>query len=81
MRLDWFTLKPRIDAKRWQKTDSFLAVQQRQARWWRDASLAYLMSLNKLTLPDGSPPPPAIAFRTFARSASFPINALEVTGC
>ncbi len=57
MRQQWATLKPRIDAERWTKTDAFLGVQQREAQWWRDASLAYWMSLNGLSLPAGSAAP------------------------
>ncbi len=58
MRTRWDTLKPVVDAERWQKTASFLAVQQREAQWWRDASLAYWMSVNGLPLPAGVAPPP-----------------------
>ncbi|MDM7928156.1 alpha-glucuronidase family glycosyl hydrolase [Blastomonas fulva] len=57
MRSQWVTLRPRIDAERWTKTDAFLGVQQREARWWRDASLAYWMSINSLPLPNGSAAP------------------------
>ncbi|MFC3558963.1 alpha-glucuronidase family glycosyl hydrolase [Sphingomonas qilianensis] len=57
MRRQWEALKPRIDAKRWEKAASQLAVQEREARWWRDASLAYWMSINGLALPGGSAPP------------------------
>lgn len=57
MRRQWATLKPRIDAERWTKTDVFLGIQEQEARWWRDASLAYWMSLNGLPLPDGSQAP------------------------
>lgn len=57
MRTDWAALRPRIDPERFAKTESFLAVQQREARWWRDASLAYWMSLNGLALPKGVPGP------------------------
>lgn len=57
MRSQWATLRPRIDAERWTKTDAFLGVQQREALWWRDASLAYWMSINGLPLPNGSAAP------------------------
>lgn len=57
MRAQWATVKSRVDAERWEKTDAFLGVQQREALWWRDASLAYWMSLNGLELPAGSPAP------------------------
>ncbi len=57
MRRQWASVKSRVDAERWAKTDAFLGVQAREARWWRDASLAYWMSINGLPLPAGSLPP------------------------
>ncbi len=57
MRREWDTLKPDIDAERWTKTATYLAVQEREARWWRDASLAYWLSVNGLALPAGTIPP------------------------
>ncbi|WP_017669743.1 alpha-glucuronidase family glycosyl hydrolase [Blastomonas sp. AAP53] len=70
MRQQWATLKPRIDAERWTKTDAFLGVQQREAQWWRDASLAYWMSLNGLPLPAGSAAPQQTL--EFYKKQSFP---------
>lgn len=49
----WDMLKPVVDAERWHKTATFLRIQQREAQWWRDASLAYWMSINGLPLPAG----------------------------
>ncbi|WP_425288469.1 alpha-glucuronidase family glycosyl hydrolase [Sphingomonas gellani] len=57
MAREWDTLKPVVDAERWQKTATFLQIQQREAQWWRDASLAYWMSINGLPLPVGVTPP------------------------
>jgi alpha-glucuronidase len=57
MRRQWATLKSRIDAERWTKTDSYLVIQEREALWWRDASLSYWMSVNGLALPEGAAPP------------------------
>ncbi|MFA5962490.1 MAG: alpha-glucuronidase family glycosyl hydrolase [Sphingomonas sp.] len=57
MRRTWATLAPDIDAARFAKTATFLAIQEREARWWRDASLAYWMSVNGLGLPPGAAPP------------------------
>ena len=57
MRRTWATLRPYVDAERWNKTAAFLAIQQREARWWRDASLAYWQSVNGLPLPPGVAPP------------------------
>ena len=38
-------------------TAQFLAIQQQEAQWWRDASIAYWQSLNHLPLPPGTAPP------------------------
>jgi alpha-glucuronidase len=53
MQRQWDTLRDKIDTERWEKTATYLAVQQREARWWRDASLAYWMSVNHRPLPPG----------------------------
>lgn len=57
MRRDWATLKGRVDPERWAKTDTFLAIQTREAKWWRDSSLAYWTSLNGMPLPPGMAAP------------------------
>ncbi len=56
-RAQWQTLRPLIDAARWTKTDAFLAREEADAMLWRDASLAYWMSVNGLPLPPGAAPP------------------------
>ncbi|MGA1798958.1 alpha-glucuronidase family glycosyl hydrolase [Sphingomonas sp. 4RDLI-65] len=53
MRRRWDGLKTQVDTERWAKTATYLAVQEHEARWWRDASLAYWMSVNDLPLPAG----------------------------
>jgi alpha-glucuronidase len=53
MRATWDGLRGSIDAERWGKTATYLTIQEREARWWRDASLAYWMSVNKHPLPAG----------------------------
>lgn len=57
MRETWAGLKGRIDDERYRQVAGFLAVQQREAQWWRDACLAYFQSLNGLPLPAGYAPP------------------------
>lgn len=57
MERQWDGLRSKIDEERWQKTATYLAIQDREARWWRDASLAYWMSVNHLPLPAGVRPP------------------------
>jgi alpha-glucuronidase len=53
MRTDWATLEPYVDAERFAKTAQLLEVQAHEARWWRDACLAYFSSRSGLALPRG----------------------------
>lgn len=57
MRTTWAGLDGHIDAGRYAQTAAFLAIQQQEAQWWRDASIAYWQSLNHLPLPAGYAPP------------------------
>ncbi len=57
MRSQWDALKPDIDARRHAEVAAYLAVQQSEARWWRDACLAYFQSVSGLPLPAGTQPP------------------------
>jgi alpha-glucuronidase len=63
LRATWAQLEGRIDAPRHSQTATFLAIQEREAQWWRDASIAYWQSLNGLPLPAGyAPPPQSLAY-------------------
>ena len=53
----WAGLAGQVDAERHQQVAAMLAVQAREARWWRDASIAYWQHLNGLALPAGVLPP------------------------
>jgi alpha-glucuronidase len=57
MQREWATLAPLIDAERFAKTSAFLAIQHREAAWWRDASMAWWSHVSGLPLPAGYPPP------------------------
>jgi alpha-glucuronidase len=57
MRTQWDALKGQLEAERWQQTAQNLAVQEKEARWWRDASVAYFRSVSGRPLPAGSPEP------------------------
>lgn len=57
MRARWASLAPFVDAERHREVAAFLQIQEREARWWRDASIAYFQSLSRLPLPAGVPPP------------------------
>lgn len=53
----WQMLRPYIDRERFKLTASYLAIEENEARWWRDASVAYFQSLSGLPLPAGEAPP------------------------
>ena len=57
MRRDWAALRGRVDAERFADVATDLAIQEREARWWRDASIAWFASFSRLPLPTGHAPP------------------------
>ncbi len=65
MRKTWDGLSRYVDPQRFRLTADFLAIQQHNAQWWRDASIAYWESISHLPLPHGIAPPP------------FPLKAYE----
>ncbi len=57
MQDEWAKLKNKIDPARHSQVTEFLKIQHKEAKWWRDASIAYWQSLNGLPLPNGFAPP------------------------
>ncbi|WP_242163551.1 alpha-glucuronidase family glycosyl hydrolase [Lysobacter sp. M15] len=57
MRTTWNGLRGHVDAERHAQVAAFLAIQQKEAQWWRDASIAYFQRINGLPLPPGYAPP------------------------
>ena len=53
----WNHLDGYIDPERYQQTASFLAIQEKEAQWWRDACIAYFQSISARPLPPGFAPP------------------------
>ncbi len=58
MRKTWAAMKPYVDDQRWSQTAAFLAVQQKEAQWWRDACIAYFQTFSHMPMPTGHAPPP-----------------------
>ena len=50
-------MRPYVDGERFAQVAAFLAIQEQEARWWRDACIAYFQSVNELPLPAGVAPP------------------------
>jgi alpha-glucuronidase len=53
MRKTWAGLAPYVDAERHEEVAGFLRIQEKEAQWWRDASIAYFQTFSKRPLPQG----------------------------
>jgi len=56
-RATWTTLSDAIDPERHAAISKKLAIQERDAVWWRDACLVYFQTFSKQPLPHGVEPP------------------------
>jgi alpha-glucuronidase len=72
-RKTWRGLSGEVDPRRYRLTADFLAIQQQDAEWWRDASIAYFQSISHLPLPQGVAAPP----ETLAHYEAFCIPYVE----
>jgi alpha-glucuronidase len=52
-RKEWDNLKGKIDPERYDAVAKKLAIQERDATWWRDACLLYFQTFSKRPLPEG----------------------------
>jgi alpha-glucuronidase len=57
MRKTWAGLAPYVDAERHREVTAFLAIQEKEAKWWRDACIAYFQTFSKRPIPTGFAPP------------------------
>jgi alpha-glucuronidase len=57
MQRTWRQMVPFVDAARFEETRAFLAIQEEEARWWRDASVLYFQTFSKRPLRDECGPP------------------------
>jgi alpha-glucuronidase len=58
MKVEWRSLAPFVDSERHAAVSAKLDRQSIEAKWWRDASVAYFQSVSHLPLPTGAAPPP-----------------------
>ena len=57
MQKTWEGLDRFVDAERYEETRAFLAIQENEARWWRDASVLYFQTFSKRPIQDRCGPP------------------------
>lgn len=51
MQRTWNSVQSNIDATRFAEIQSFLAIQEKEARWWRDASVQYFQTFSHQAIP------------------------------
>jgi alpha-glucuronidase len=52
MQATWKSAAGRIDPERREQVRAFLAIQEKEARWWRDASVLYFQTFSGKPIPD-----------------------------
>ncbi len=57
MRRSWSRLRPYVDPERYADVSDRLRIQEREARWWRDACIAYFQAFSRRPTPKGYPAP------------------------
>jgi alpha-glucuronidase len=57
MQRAWDGQRGRIDDERWSEVKMLLAIQERDAVWWRNACLLYFQTFSRQPLPRGSEAP------------------------
>jgi alpha-glucuronidase len=53
MQETWRGVEGRVDRERHEQVRAFLAIQEKEARWWRDACILYFQTFSKRPLPQG----------------------------
>jgi len=57
MRRSWQTLEKEVDEQRFHEVDMMLQIQEKEAKWWRDACLTYFQTFSKMEIPKDLEPP------------------------
>ena len=73
MQATWARMKPYVDKQRFDEETDFLAIQKKEAEWWRDASLAYFETFSHRPIPPGYPAPAHCL--EYYKAISFPFVA------
>jgi alpha-glucuronidase len=53
MRKTWDSLAPLVDEERFRHVQMFLGIQEKEAKWWRDACLVYFQTFSQRPIPQG----------------------------
>jgi alpha-glucuronidase len=75
MQRTWNALEGKIDAERFNEVQTFLGIQEKEAKWWRDASILYFQTFSRMPIPAGyEPPEHTLEYYMSVRSLSAPGN-------
>lgn len=66
----WQNAKGQIDEERYESVRQHLDIQYKEAKWWRNACLAYFYSIHEIPFPKGSEKPPHDV--SYYKSLTFP---------
>ena len=47
----WDSMEGKIDDERFRDVKAYLAIQEKEARWWRDAVLLYFGQFSRMPIP------------------------------
>ncbi|CAN5476133.1 alpha-glucuronidase family glycosyl hydrolase [soil metagenome] len=70
MKQEWNGLKKWMDEERFEQVSMLLSIQQKEARWWRNACVLYFQTFSKMPLPQGFEQPAEDL--NFYKELSFP---------
>jgi alpha-glucuronidase len=51
MQRAWDSVRGKVDDARFGDVQAFLAIQEKEARWWRDATLGYFQTFSRMAIP------------------------------
>ncbi|WP_416306433.1 alpha-glucuronidase family glycosyl hydrolase [Neptunicella sp. SCSIO 80796] len=57
MQQQWQSVKNQIDPNQFNQVEMALGIQLKEAKWWRDACLAYFQTFSQRPIPEGFPKP------------------------
>lgn len=70
LREKWRRIREHIDEERFRQVSMHLQIQEKEARWWRDACLSYFRTFSKMEIPPGLEQPEHSL--EYYKSLSFP---------
>ncbi len=71
MQKEWNSTKPFVDKQRFEQVRQLLAIQEKEAAWWRNACLLYFQTFSKLPIPGGYEKPDHTL--EYYKSLNFPL--------